>query len=173
VAAKAGSVVLPVQSGGWDLVDYLKRARLAAKKRVRFSGVLEKIVQLPREVKAFCDGCGFASPWLATTTDRYGLPTYIAVCPRCALVSQVVRFTPESAASFYNGLYRPLVSAFHGTLIDGRSAAAEAYSRAGSLSWMLGLYKTEIEGKVWVDVGGGQGLLSRGLWRKVWCPDAC
>jgi len=82
-------------------VDHPKRARLAAKKRVRLSGVLGKIAQLPREVKASCDGCGFASPWLATTTDRYGLPIHIAVCPRCALVSQVVRFTPESAASFY------------------------------------------------------------------------
>jgi hypothetical protein len=45
--------------------------------------------------------------------------------PRCGLVFLNPRLTAEAYGRFYDGIYRPLVSAFHGRLIDARTIQAE------------------------------------------------
>lgn len=140
-----------------------ERRRLAAKARLRRSGLLPQVATLAREPVAGCDACGEPRPWRAATEDRYGLPVTVHVCPRCLLVSQTDRLTRAAAADFYRALYRPLVSAFHGTRIDAAAVAAESRARAGEAMTVLAPHRQEIQGGRWVDVGGGTGGSILGL----------
>ncbi len=60
-----------------------------------------------------------------THRDRYGYPAQASACSRCGLVFLNPRMTAAAYGRFYDGVYRPLVSAFHGRLIDARTIQAE------------------------------------------------
>src|SRR5687768_8908694 len=102
-------------------MEPLVRRRLAAMSRLRKSDLPSRVAALPRRIVTSCDGCGFDKPWIVETKDRYGLRIAVLVCPRCTLISQSSRLTPEAAALFYAGMYRPLVSTFHGSLVSAEA----------------------------------------------------
>src|SRR5215510_15120694 len=68
-----------------------------------------------------CNLCGGFLFVVMAHRDRYGFPAEAHVCSSCGLVFLNPRMTPSAYASFYDGVYRPLVSAFHGRLIDAKT----------------------------------------------------
>jgi hypothetical protein len=79
----------------------------------------------PREWLTSCNLCGGTLLVTLTHRDRYGFPAHASACARCGLVFLNPRMTAETYGRFYDGVYRPLVSAFHGRLIDARTIQNE------------------------------------------------
>src|SRR5918994_372958 len=69
-----------------------------------------------------CDGSVFT---VLTHRDRYGFPATAAACDRCGLVFLDPVMSARAYGRFYAGTYRPLVSAYHGRLIDARTIQNE------------------------------------------------
>src|SRR4051812_41405549 len=91
----------------------------------------------PKQAVASCNLCGASTFVVLTHRDRYGYPAQAHACRQCGLVFLNPRLTAEGYGRFYGGVYRPLVSAFHGRLIDAHTIQAEqrdyADERAGLL----------------------------------------
>lgn len=109
-----------------------------------------------------CNLCGRdGRPVEVARTDRYGYPATMVVCRRCGLGYLSPRLTPGEYADFYDGVYRPLVSAFHGRRIDAETVqldqAAYAAELADFLEPMLGPTATII------DIGGSTGVVAGAL----------
>src|SRR5687768_486002 len=68
-----------------------------------------------------CNLCGELEFVGLTHRDRYGYPAVTSGCTQCGLVFLDPVMTREAYAAFYTKTYRPLVSAFHGRLIDART----------------------------------------------------
>ena len=65
-----------------------------------------------------------------THSDRYGYPASAHACQSCGLVFLNPRMTASAYGQFYDGIYRPLVSAFcDGTPYNGTSRQG-LYQRA-------------------------------------------
>ena len=79
----------------------------------------------PKQALTSCNLCGDAEFVVLTHRDRYGYPAEAHACRRCGLVFLNPRMTGEAYGGFYNGVYRPLVSAFHGRLIDAQTIQDE------------------------------------------------
>src|SRR6476620_9695498 len=114
----------------------------------------------PKQPLTSCNLCGGAEFVVLAHRDRYGYPAQAHACRRCGLVFLNPRMTAEAYGRFYNGVYRPLVSAFHGRLIDAHTIQAEqrdyAVERAGFL-------RPFIAGKGYesmLDIGGSTGVVA-------------
>ena len=59
------------------------------------------------------------------TATATAIPAQAHACSRCGLVFLNPRMTAAAYGRFYDGVYRPLVSAFHGRLIDARTIQDE------------------------------------------------
>lgn len=113
----------------------------------------------PKERPECCNLCGSAGcPVEVARHDRYGYPATLVVCGRCGLGYLAPRLTAAAYARFYAGVYRPLVSAFHGRRIDAETLPADqrAYGAAlaGFLAPVLGSSPRTI-----LDVGGSTGVV--------------
>ena len=113
----------------------------------------------PREAVTACNLCGGSMFVVLTHHDRYGYPAQAHACDRCGLVFLNPRLTPQAYGRFYDGVYRPLVSAFHGRLIDARTIQAEqreyAVERAELLRPFMGAAL-----KTMLDIGGSTGVVA-------------
>jgi SAM-dependent methyltransferase len=114
----------------------------------------------PKDALAACNLCGASTFIVLTHRDRYGYPAEAHACARCGLVFLNPRMTAAAYGRFYDGIYRPLVSAFHGRLIDAKTIQAEqreyAVERAGFIRPFLqgaGL-------KTMLDIGGSTGVVA-------------
>ena len=112
-----------------------------------------------REAVTACNLCGGSMFVVLTHHDRYGYPAQAHACDRCGLVFLNPRLTPQAYGRFYDGVYRPLVSAFHGRLIDARTIQAEqreyAVERAELLRPFMGAAL-----KTMLDIGGSTGVVA-------------
>ena len=79
----------------------------------------------PRELLNTCNLCGATRFITLTHHDRYRYSAEAAACERCGLVFLNPRMTAAAYGRFYDGIYRPLVSAFHGRVIDATTIQAE------------------------------------------------
>jgi 2-polyprenyl-3-methyl-5-hydroxy-6-metoxy-1,4-benzoquinol methylase len=121
-----------------------------------------------------CNLCGAdPSAWtILTHRDRYGFPARTTACTRCGLVMLNPRMTAAAYARFYDGDYRPLVSAYHGRRIDARTIQAEQREYATELDRLLGPYLQGREaggplpGAEFLDVGGSTGVVAAYLARR-------
>ncbi len=77
-----------------------------------------------------CNLCESTAFVVLTHSDRYGYPAQAHACRACGLVFLNPRMTADAYGRFYDGVYRPLVSAFHGRLIDARTIQAEQHDYA-------------------------------------------
>ena len=97
---------------------------------------------------------------MLTERDRYGYRAPSHACVRCGLVFLNPRMTADAYGHFYDGVYRPLVSAFHGRLIDARTIQSEqqdyAIERAEFLRPFIGGRGLEIM----LDFGGSMGVVA-------------
>lgn len=119
----------------------------------------------PHEAVTACNLCGASMFVVLSHRDRYGYAAQAHACGRCGLVFLNPRLTPHAYGRFYDGVYRPLVSAFHGRLIDAQTIQAEqreyAVERAELLRpFMGGALKTML------DIGGSTGVVAHHLARE-------
>lgn len=120
----------------------------------------------PLDAIAACNLCGASGFVVLTGRDRYGFAAEAHACAACGLVFLNPRMTAEAYGRFYDGVYRPLVSAFHGRLIDAQTIQAEqrdyAVERAGFIRPFLagsGL-------RTMLDIGGSTGVVAHHFGRE-------
>lgn len=68
--------------------------------------------------------------------------------------------TAEAYGRFYDGIYRPLVSAFHGRLIDARTVQAEQREYAVERAEFIRPFMTDAARKTLLDIGGSTGVVA-------------
>lgn len=68
-----------------------------------------------------CNLCGSARHAEVARRDRYGFPSRYHVCLDCGLGFLSPRLTAAEYAAFYKSVYRPLITAHHGELVDART----------------------------------------------------
>ena len=119
----------------------------------------------PREAVASCNLCGAIEFVGLTHRDRYGFPAQASACRTCGLVFLDPRMTPEAYGQFYNGTYRPLVSAFHGRLIDARTIQEEQRTYAAERAEFLRPFLSAGL-KTMLDIGGSTGVVAAHMARE-------
>ena len=74
---------------------------------------------------AECNLCGGERFVVLAHRDRYGYSAQAPACRQCGLVFLNPVMTADAYREFYTRVYRPLVSAYHGRLIDAKTIQAE------------------------------------------------
>jgi SAM-dependent methyltransferase len=114
------------------------------------------------ELVRVCNLCGSAHHVEVARTDRYGYPAVFRVCARCGLGFLSPRLTARGYGSFYDGVYRPLVSAYHGRLIDAETVQVEQRDYAQELMTFLRAHLDRPPGDV-LDLGGSTGVVAAAM----------
>jgi 2-polyprenyl-3-methyl-5-hydroxy-6-metoxy-1,4-benzoquinol methylase len=114
---------------------------------------------LEKEPVAACNLCGSTHLVEAARQDRYGFPAVLRVCAACGLGFLSPRPTATEYARFYESVYRPLVSAFHGHTIDATTVQEEQREYAAGV---LGFLRSTLPGAPAsvMDVGGSTGVVA-------------
>lgn len=115
----------------------------------------------PKRSVPTCDLCGASGDDIADLAcgDRYGFPARLAFCRRCGLGWLSPRMTAEAYAQFYDGVYRPLVSAYHGRRIDAETVQVGQRAYATELAGFLEPRLT-CRPQTILDVGGSTGVVA-------------
>jgi len=112
-----------------------------------------------REAVVTCNLCGSTRHVEVSRVDRYGYQQPLRVCERCGLGFLSPRLTAAGYAEFYAHVYRPLVSAYHGRLIDAETVQDEQREYAEELMAFLRESLASPPGTV-LDVGGSTGIVA-------------
>jgi 2-polyprenyl-3-methyl-5-hydroxy-6-metoxy-1,4-benzoquinol methylase len=119
----------------------------------------------PKQAVSSCNLCG-ASQFVALThRDRYDYPAQAHACVKCGLVFLNPRMTAEAYGRFYDGVYRPLVSAFHGRLIDARTIQGEQHEYAAERVEFIRPFLGDGGQRTMLDIGGSTGVVAYELAR--------
>lgn len=111
-------------------------------------------------LKTKCDLCGETQLTVITHKDRYNYHARAMACNQCGLVFINPVMTGERYINFYDGIYRPLVSAYHGRLINANTIQDEQRSYAVERGELLAPYLEKFSGKTILDIGGSTGLVA-------------
>jgi len=114
----------------------------------------------PKQALDVCNLCGASQFAVLTHRDRYGFRAQAHACHRCGLVFLNPRMTAEAYGRFYDGVYRPLVSAFHGRLIDARTIQAEQRDYAVERAEFMRPFMARRSGATLLDIGGSTGVVA-------------
>ena len=114
----------------------------------------------PKEALATCNLCGATTLVVLTHRDRYGYPAEANACSRCGLVFLNPRMTAQAYGRFYDGVYRPLVSAFHGRLIDAHTIQAEQREYAADRAAFARPFVDRARLETMLDIGGSTGVVA-------------
>jgi 2-polyprenyl-3-methyl-5-hydroxy-6-metoxy-1,4-benzoquinol methylase len=114
----------------------------------------------PKEAVTACNLCGASTFVILTHRDRYGYPAEAHACTRCGLVFLNPRMTADAYGRFYDGVYRPLVSAFHGRLIDARTIQAEQREYAAERAAFIQPLVAGRAFRSMLDIGGSTGVVA-------------
>jgi SAM-dependent methyltransferase len=106
-----------------------------------------------------CNLCGFTRTVEVARRDRYGFPAVFRLCARCGLGFLSPRLTGPEYGRFYESVYRPLVSAYHGRAIDATTIQAEQHAYAADLVAFLRPSLEAPPGSV-IDIGGSTGVVA-------------
>jgi 2-polyprenyl-3-methyl-5-hydroxy-6-metoxy-1,4-benzoquinol methylase len=107
-----------------------------------------------------CNLCHATEFVVLAHRDRYGYPAQAHACRRCGLVFLNPRMTAEAYGRFYNGVYRPLVSAFHGRLIDARTIQDEQGEYARQRAEFVRPFVVNSGAQTLLDIGGSTGVVA-------------
>jgi SAM-dependent methyltransferase len=118
----------------------------------------------PKTPVTRCNLCGADRFVGLTHRDRYGYRARADACTRCGLVFLNPVMTADAYRAFYDGTYRPLVSAYHGRRIDAETIQAEQAEYAAALGAVLAPYAAR--GGALLDVGGSTGVVAHHLARR-------
>lgn len=133
-----------------------------AARNERIAGVGYDYEARDREPVVDCNLCGSRHHVEVSRVDRYGYPASFRVCARCGLGFLAPRLTAAEYASFYEGVYRPLVSAYHGRLIDATTVQVEQREYADELMGFLRRHLGTGPRDV-LDVGGSTGIVAEAV----------
>jgi len=107
-----------------------------------------------------CNLCG-ADDWVFIVhEDRYGYPATATSCHQCGLTMLNPAMTPDSYTHFYQEIYRPLVSAYHGRLIDQSTIQGEQGEYAHRMADFMAPYIAGSNFGNFLDVGGSTGVIA-------------
>ena len=116
----------------------------------------------PKETVERCNLCGGDYFIQISQEDRYGYKAGAFACGRCGLVFLNPRLTAEAYGEFYTGVYRPLVSAYHGRTIDARSIQTEQLKYAIERAEFAAPYlQAETKPRLLLDIGGSTGVVAQ------------
>ena len=134
--------------------------RTAANRKERIAALEYDYSAQPKETLTTCNLCGGTEFVILTHRDRYGYPAQAHACGRCGLVFLNPRMTAEAYGRFYDGVYRPLVSAFHGRLIDARTIQDEQRDYARERAEFVRPFITGSGAGTLLDIGGSTGVVA-------------
>jgi 2-polyprenyl-3-methyl-5-hydroxy-6-metoxy-1,4-benzoquinol methylase len=120
----------------------------------------------PKDVVSACNLCGASAFVGLTHRDRYGYRAQAHACAQCGLVFLNPRMTADAYARFYDGVYRPLVSAFHGRLIDATTIQAEQREYAAERAELIAPFVAGSRARTMLDIGGSTGVVAHHLARE-------
>lgn len=132
----------------------------------RIAGLAYDYASQPTRSVERCNLCASTLFVALTHRDRYGFPAQAHACPRCGLVFLNPVMTAEAYGRFYQSTYRPLVSAFHGRLIDARTMQDEQRAYAIERAALLAPYLRGRGFKSMLDIGGSTGIVAHHLSRE-------
>lgn len=135
----------------------------AGARRQRLEALAYDYAARPKLYVERCNLCGERRFVHLAHRDRYGYAARASCCARCGLVFLNPVMTAEAYAHFYQSVYRPLVSAYHGRLIDAQTVQEEQREYAAHLSASLRPFARQLEGRTLLDVGGSTGVVAARL----------
>lgn len=110
-----------------------------------------------------CELCGSNQFVFLNTLDRYGFKAPASSCQTCSLTVLNPVMTSAAYSHFYANVYRPLVSAYHGRLIDAETIQDEQREYAAALGDLLEPdVRTRKMGEM-LDIGGSTGIVAIAL----------
>jgi SAM-dependent methyltransferase len=107
-----------------------------------------------------CNLCGGGTFTIVAHRDRYGYPAEAVACRTCGLTCLSPVMTAEAYARFYVDVYRPLVSAFHGRVIDAKTMQAEQRDYAGERGAFVEPFVHGRGFATLLDIGGSTGVVA-------------
>ena len=110
-----------------------------------------------------CNLCGESDFERVTRRDRYGYAAVAVACRRCGLVFLNPVMTAAAYSQFYVDVYRPLVSAYHGRLIDAHTIQQEQRDYAAVLGGLLAGHVEKKGSGTLLDIGGSTGVVAHAL----------
>lgn len=134
-------------------------AGVAEERAARIEGLGYDPSAREREPVTSCNLCGGERLVEVSRTDRYGYAQPLLVCARCGLGFLSPRLTGQEYGGFYEDVYRPLVSAYHGRTIDAQTVQVEQRDYAHELAGFLQGHLVA-EPQTIMDVGGSTGLVA-------------
>jgi len=133
---------------------------IPAERKQRIEALAFVYAAQPRERIDTCNLCHGTRFVTLTHRDRYGYPATASGCARCGLVFLNPRMTARAYGRFYDGTYRPLVSAFHGRLIDARTIQDEQRAYAADRADMIRPFLRDLGLRSMLDIGGSTGVVA-------------
>lgn len=115
----------------------------------------------PKDAVEQCNLCGGSYFVQISQQDRYGYKTQVHACAACGLVFLNPRMTANAYNHFYAEVYRPLVSAYHGRLIDAKNIQAEQAEYAKDRAEFCAPFLRAAAGGSLLDIGGSTGVVAR------------
>jgi SAM-dependent methyltransferase len=140
-------------------------ATVTADRRERVAALGYDYAAQPKTRATGCNLCGATAFVVLTHRDRYGYPASACGCSRCGLVFIDPVMTADAYGRFYAGIYRPLVSAYHGRLIDARTIQGEQREYAAERAELLAPYVSGRGYRTMLDIGGSTGVVAHALAR--------
>lgn len=134
-----------------------------AERAARIGALPFDYVAQPTAAVDTCNLCGGTRFVVITHRDRYGFPSPASACADCGLVFLNPMMTAAAYGDFYNGTYRPLVSAYHGRLIDAKSIQDEQRAYARERAELLAPYVKGAGFRSLLDIGGSTGVVAHHL----------
>jgi SAM-dependent methyltransferase len=126
----------------------------------RIAALAFDYAQQSKEPIETCNLCGHGRFVVLSHRDRYGYPAEAHACSRCGLVFLNPRMTADAYARFYDGVYRPLVSAFHGRLIDATTIQDEQRDYAAERAGFIAPFVRGAGLRTMLDIGGSTGVVA-------------
>ena len=135
-------------------------ATITTDRRERIAALDYDYASQPKQAQQTCNLCGASEFVILTHRDRYEYPAQAHACRHCGLVFLNPRMTAQAYGRFYDGIYRPLVSAFHGRLIDARTIQDEQREYAIERAGFIRPFIANAAPKTLLDIGGSTGVVA-------------
>jgi len=113
-----------------------------------------------------CNLCGARDFNTLCNRDRYGFDVGVCMCSACGLVFLNPMMTANAYAEFYQGVYRPLLTAYYNKPYTAQTIRPEAETYAEALMDRLRPFAQQIHGVAALDIGGSTGAVSSALARE-------